>query len=441
MLGDYIASAPLTPLVKPGSGIRPIAMGTVWRHLVSKVNAVMIGHYLDGYLDGIQFGVGWSGGGDAIIHVVNRLIEGHGDDVGLSMLLVDFKNAFSLVYREPLSTYLDDGTIVGDILVVGKVLELIMKDGPRCGLHINVDKTKGFWPKEDSRSRLKGVFLPNISRPLHVVKLLGGPASVDFDFSSEFVMKRVAKTIGLMDVVARINDPQCELLLLHAYTDIFKLYFSMRTCPLRFGDWLWRLATLPFTFGGLGVYSAACSKVFAGDIYRDHAVSCAGITGIKHRHNVMRDSLVDIYYRLGILAGKKIDIGLERGCDKPLRLADMLFYLLDRGLDVYRSGWVFSFDINRKWASKVRIVWFSFGSFGGGSFGSVSFGSSAKSKNVVQLRLLWRLLQLLRPQAKNLNHPSIVQLSPKYRFGIGCLYHRSALNVRSGCLLWMFALE
>ncbi|GJR74521.1 hypothetical protein Tco_0086886 [Tanacetum coccineum] len=54
-----------------------------------------------------------------------------------------------------------------------------------------------------------------------------------------------------------------------------------------------------------------------------------------------------------------------------------------------------------KRASNVRIIWFSFGSFGGGSFESVSFGSSAESKNVVQLRLLWRLLQLLRPLAKS----------------------------------------
>nr|GEV71556.1 zinc finger, CCHC-type [Tanacetum cinerariifolium] len=39
---------------------------------------------------------------------------------------------------------------------------------------------------------------------------------------------------------------------------------------------------------------SACSRVFAGDIYGDHAVSCAGIIGIKHRHNVVRDTLVDI---------------------------------------------------------------------------------------------------------------------------------------------------
>ncbi|GJW70303.1 hypothetical protein Tco_0127220 [Tanacetum coccineum] len=47
-----------------------------------------------------------------------------------------------------------DDTIVGDTMVVRKVLELIMKDGPGCGLHLNIDKTKVFWPKEDPRSRL-----------------------------------------------------------------------------------------------------------------------------------------------------------------------------------------------------------------------------------------------------------------------------------------------
>ncbi|GKB68758.1 hypothetical protein Tco_0930170 [Tanacetum coccineum] len=99
MLDEYIASAPLTPLVKPGGGICPIAVGTVWRRLVSKVSAIMIGHSLDGYLHGLQFGVGVSGGSEAILHAVNRLLEGYGDDVGLSML-VDFKNAFNLVDRE-----------------------------------------------------------------------------------------------------------------------------------------------------------------------------------------------------------------------------------------------------------------------------------------------------------------------------------------------------
>ncbi|GKC34857.1 hypothetical protein Tco_1047241 [Tanacetum coccineum] len=512
MLGEYIASAPLTPLVKPGGGIRPIAMGIVWRGLVSKVSAIMIGHSLDGYLDGLQFGVRVVGESETILHFVNRLIEAFGGDVGLSMLLVDFKNAFNLVDREvmlrevrlhcpaisrwcytPLickirdsfslslhAWYLDDGTIVGDTVVVGKVLELIMEDGPRCGLQLNVDKTKVFWPKEDPRSRLTSIFPPNIARSLHGVKLLGGPASVDFDFCNELVMKRVAKTIGLMDAIAKINDPQCKFVLL---TWLFVLLWSVLSL-LRDQD----LVTgngdlLPYLLhffwggggGGLGVYSAgdvlnyaflasqlqstdlqtkllrrtsivspglifddalsvfntsieidlfcnpseitatklmkkmadiyftrvtknakstfslssrqmalwtsqredhtsdwlttvsisgleqtmngktyrcvlcyrlgiplfsgskrcsACSRVFTGDIYGDHAVSCAGIIDIKHCHNVVRDTLVDICYRSGISAGKEVDIGLDGGRDKPLRPADILLYSWDGGLDV-----------------------------------------------------------------------------------------------------------
>ncbi|GKF08372.1 hypothetical protein Tco_0042596, partial [Tanacetum coccineum] len=79
---------------------------------------------------------------------------------------------------------------------------------------------------------------------------------------------------------------------------------------------------------------SAFSKVFTRDIYGDHDVSCAGIIGIKHRHNVVRDTLVDICFWSGISAGKEVDIGLGGGCDKPLRLADMLLYSWDEGLDV-----------------------------------------------------------------------------------------------------------
>ncbi|GKD86599.1 putative reverse transcriptase domain-containing protein, partial [Tanacetum coccineum] len=137
-----------------------------------------------------------SRGGEAILHAVNRLVEDRRGDVDLSMLLNSATLAlpdcttditpcghakgcsrgtlfgpflFSLVLHPLIckirdsfnlclhAWYLDDGTIVGDTLVVGKVLELIMEDGPRCGLHLNIDKTELFWPKEDPKSRLEGI--------------------------------------------------------------------------------------------------------------------------------------------------------------------------------------------------------------------------------------------------------------------------------------------
>nr|GFA59308.1 putative reverse transcriptase domain-containing protein [Tanacetum cinerariifolium] len=352
----------------------------------------MIGHSLDGYLNDLQFGIGVSGGGEGILHAVNRMIEDRGDDVSLSMLLMDLKNAFNLVDRKVMleevrlccpdisrwvefyysspaklyygeytlwscqgAWYLNDVTIVGDTLVVGKVLELIIKDGPRYVLHLNVDKTE----------------------------ILCGPVSVNFDFSSELVLKRVSKTIGLMDAVTKINDPQCELLLLRACTWISKLYFVMRTCPpcvfesaqrsfdVALCSALERITKLlrhvgivasgPTFDDALCVFNAsidinllsnpseivtpklmkkiagillfsiskpclACSRFFAEDVYGEHVVSCAGIIGIKHRHNVVCDALIDICFWSGISVSKEVD--------KPLRPADVLLYSWHGGLDV-----------------------------------------------------------------------------------------------------------
>ncbi|GJR25075.1 hypothetical protein Tco_0973602, partial [Tanacetum coccineum] len=48
-----------------------------------------------------------------------------------------------------------------------------------------------------------------------------------------------------------------------------------------------------------------------------------------------RDSLwVDICFRSGISACKEVDIGLGGGCDKALRLTDMLLYSWKGRLDV-----------------------------------------------------------------------------------------------------------
>ncbi|GKF83860.1 hypothetical protein Tco_0248758, partial [Tanacetum coccineum] len=55
----------------------------------------------------------------------------------LHPLICNIRDSFNLCLQ---AWYLNDGTIVGDTLVEGKVLELITEDGPRCGLHLNVDK-------------------------------------------------------------------------------------------------------------------------------------------------------------------------------------------------------------------------------------------------------------------------------------------------------------
>ncbi|GKD38741.1 hypothetical protein Tco_1258948 [Tanacetum coccineum] len=81
-----------------------------------------------------------------------------------------------------------------------------------------------------------------------------------------------------------------------------------------------------------------CSKVvlslLVAVVYGDYVVSCAGIVGIKHQHNIVRDTLLDICFWFGISAGKEVDIRLGRGRDKPLRPADVLLYSWDRRLNI-----------------------------------------------------------------------------------------------------------
>nr|GEZ26302.1 putative reverse transcriptase domain-containing protein [Tanacetum cinerariifolium] len=71
---DFVASAPLTPLIKPYNGIQPIAIGTVWRRLVSMVARKGMGKEMSKYHYDFQFGVRVSGGAEAVLHSVIRLL-------------------------------------------------------------------------------------------------------------------------------------------------------------------------------------------------------------------------------------------------------------------------------------------------------------------------------------------------------------------------------
>jgi hypothetical protein len=98
-LSEFVASAPLTPLLKSDGGIRPIAVGTIWRRLVSKVAMKGVGKNVAKYLNDFKFRVGISGGAEAILHSANRLLSQRHRDGSLAMLTVDFSNAFNIVDR------------------------------------------------------------------------------------------------------------------------------------------------------------------------------------------------------------------------------------------------------------------------------------------------------------------------------------------------------
>ncbi|XP_021991069.1 uncharacterized protein LOC110887808 [Helianthus annuus] len=101
-LAELMASAPLTPLLKTENGIRPIAVGTIWRRLISKVAMKGVGKEMIEYLNDFQFRVGVWGGVEAILHTVNRVLNERHIDGSLAMLTIDFSNAFNQVDRSAL---------------------------------------------------------------------------------------------------------------------------------------------------------------------------------------------------------------------------------------------------------------------------------------------------------------------------------------------------
>lgn len=66
------------------------------------------------------------------------------------------------------------------------------------------------------------------------VKLLGGAVNIDTSFVMGLMHMFVAKSLHMMDSLAQLNDPQCELALLRACMGMSNLLLSFHTCSLVF---------------------------------------------------------------------------------------------------------------------------------------------------------------------------------------------------------------
>nr|GEV42418.1 peroxidase 72 [Tanacetum cinerariifolium] len=191
ILVEFVASVPLTPLFKPDNEIRPILIGILWRHFVSKVAMKGVGKEM--------------------------VSSEYHNDGSFEMLTIDFLNAFNLVDRSTLfhkqgdpfrpfrfalilhpllykikdscklllyAWYLDDGTIIGDSEEVVRVLEIIKVSGPGLGLELNFKKTEIFCLSCNGMKLRKGLFPVDTRRSSLGVKLLKGSVSRDTNFIS-----------------------------------------------------------------------------------------------------------------------------------------------------------------------------------------------------------------------------------------------------------------
>nr|GEW20292.1 hypothetical protein [Tanacetum cinerariifolium] len=107
--------------------------------------------------------------------------------------------------------------------------------------------------------------------------------------------------IDALKLIKKLADIYCRRV-----TQMAKSSFSLSTRHIA----LWKSQMEDHTSEWLRMVLISSLGQTMNDIYGDHVVSCAGIIGIKHQHNIVRDTLVDICLWFGILVGKEVDIGL-----------------------------------------------------------------------------------------------------------------------------------
>ena len=87
-------------LQKPGSGLRPIAVGSVFRRLAAKTACLCLGSELRLFFRPVQLGFGTSGGCEAAVHAAHQFLSSSTHSHPLVLLKVDSRNAFNSVRRD-----------------------------------------------------------------------------------------------------------------------------------------------------------------------------------------------------------------------------------------------------------------------------------------------------------------------------------------------------
>ena len=97
---DLLFAANLTALRKKDGGIRPIAVGNVFRRLASKIAAKRVIPELRRQLPLVQLGVGVSGGCEDAAHAVRAFVQSSVVHENNVLIKFDMQNAFNTVRRD-----------------------------------------------------------------------------------------------------------------------------------------------------------------------------------------------------------------------------------------------------------------------------------------------------------------------------------------------------
>ena len=178
------------------------------------------------------------------------------------------------------SWYLDDGTLCGSPDDLLAALNIIEREGPSFGLHLNRSKSLLFIPPSCSGSMPSNPLPPDLPTTSEGFLLLGCPVGSPA-FCASSASDRVEKIRSLIHLLPSLEDAHTESTLLRSCLSLPKLAFLLRTCPPSFimdalhsfdesiydslsnlvggslSTWSWDKASLPVALSGLGLRRAS----------------------------------------------------------------------------------------------------------------------------------------------------------------------------------------
>ena len=240
--------------------------------------------------------------------------------------------------------YLDDGTQVGSLCSLQKVVDILLKEGPARGLHLSTNLTaaKGkttLWspsiqePSADPMDR----GIPVICE--EGIILLGAPVG-SLKFTKEALKERSNKAEKLVGLLPNMKDPHSEFVLLRSCLSLPKIMFNLRTLDtsphseilMAFDNMIrealnrilgtaldenaWNQAKLPVSMGGLGLRAALdhapaafiSSHLAAGEII--HKLTGESSTTSSQSSHEILDALENLSVKVGETVTKE-DIELK----------------------------------------------------------------------------------------------------------------------------------
>ncbi|GJS12032.1 putative reverse transcriptase domain-containing protein [Tanacetum coccineum] len=228
ILAEFVASAPLTPLLKPDNGFGllkvlseyhndgSLAMLTMdFSNAFNLVDRSALLYEVRVWCPSISLWVDFLYGqatrlyiGDT--HIWSATGVQQGDPLRpllfalvLHPLIHKIRDSCKLLLH---AWYLDDGTVIGDSEEVSRVLDIIKVSGPGLGLELNIKKTEIFWPSCNGTKLREGLFHVDIRRPSLSVKLLRGAVSRDAYFISGLAMRRATNAVDLISLLPQLHD-------------------------------------------------------------------------------------------------------------------------------------------------------------------------------------------------------------------------------------------